>query len=318
MSSNSRNSARSGPPPGQPPPISIPYVTPRTCVARPDIGATRVPRRRVRPRPANTTKSAFARPRRECARARRRPPASASAAASAGGGVGIPARGRADGPEGGERRRSEFRASRSPRQSRSIRRGWPMRMARIAISRGGSRGLRAPSRGGGNGAPAMPKRGPGSKPRRRAGRAAARARARWGPRGGAGAEKRREPLRHVGGVMFAQRFVGDRGGQFAQAPLEAGALFRRVESLALGLAQEQHFRERLGAGDHLARSPRRRRSARGRRDPGPPATARSAGSCPARSAAAPSRSRETRPCGPPRRRRSRGSAPAAIVHSSAH
>ena len=52
--------------------------------------------------------------------------------------------------------------------------------------------------------------------------------------------------------MFAQGFVGDRGRQLAQAPLEAGALFRRVERLALGLAQEQHFRERLRAGDDLA------------------------------------------------------------------
>ena len=39
-----------------------------------------------------------------------------------------------------------------------------------------------------------------------------------------------ESLRHVGGVVAPQRLVGDRAGELLQARLEAGALFRRVET----------------------------------------------------------------------------------------
>src|SRR5271170_8274537 len=65
-------------------------------------------------------------------------------------------------------------------------------------------------------------------------------------------EKGVETSSHIGGVMLAQGLVRNRAGQFAQAPFEAGASFRRLESLALGFTQEQHFRERLGAAQNLS------------------------------------------------------------------
>ena len=65
-------------------------------------------------------------------------------------------------------------------------------------------------------------------------------------------EQRRETLVHVGGVVPAQGFVGDRRDEFAQAPLQAGAPFGRVEAPALGFPLEQHFRQRLGAAQDLA------------------------------------------------------------------
>ena len=63
--------------------------------------------------------------------------------------------------------------------------------------------------------------------------------------------------------MAAQGLVGDRRDELAQAPLQAGALFGRVEALALGLPLEQHFRQRLGAAQDFAD---RLRAARARDD----------------------------------------------------
>ncbi len=190
----------------------------------------------------------------------------------------------------------------------------------MAISRGASRGLARP---GGAARPAA---------RRRRGRAAARgpdgrtvrrragsARAGRGRRGGrAGAEKIAEPARHVGRVMPAQGLVGDLADKFAQPPLEAGAFFRRVEGVALGLAREQHFGERLGGASTSAIAARAARAGEIVGVLPLRQHARSAGSCPARSAAARRRWRGRPPCVPPCRRRSTGSARRRIVHSSAH
>jgi len=46
--------------------------------------------------------------------------------------------------------------------------------------------------------------------------------------------------------------IGDRVGDFGDAPVEPRAPFGRVEAAAFGLALPQHFVERARRGDHLA------------------------------------------------------------------
>ena len=157
----------------------------------------------------------------------------------------------------------------------------------MAISRGVSRGRRADGA-----APAARRRRcrraapdrQGGAPRGRA----RRVRAADAPGRASRPNSAAQALGHVGGVMAAQRLVADRADELAQAPLQTGALFRRVETLALGFPVEQHFRQRLGAArtSAIASAPP---NARDRRGPGPRAAWRSAGSCRRRSAAAPCR-----------------------------
>ena len=155
----------------------------------------------------------------------------------------------------------------------------------MAISRGASRGpAREAARRGGSAAPAMPSARPGigERPNAPPPRGQALAPAGRGRGGRAGAEKRRSRCAMSARVMAAQGLVGDlrrraragaaRGRRAFPACRSAGPRSRAWNSIsASGCARREHLADRL----------RRRPNARGRRDPGPRAAWRSAGSCPA-------------------------------------
>ncbi len=137
-------------------------------------------------------------------------------------------------------------AAASSSQRLSISAGWPSAIERIMTSRAGKRGLRPSLLCGAKNASLRPMRGPaGREPR-------ANAAARSPPRVRLAsprtipllAEESRKPPLHVRLVVPAQRLVGDFCGRLEKPALERRALFGRVETLAVGLAHEEHLRER--------------------------------------------------------------------------
>ena len=250
-------------------------------------------------------------------------PAAASAPASAlGRGEGLARQARAAGrgtpPAPGWRVRAPAISS----ICRSTSSGWPIRIARMAISRGASRGRPARRRAGaGSAAPAMPTRGPASAknglppaatgalaplPARAAGRRAER---RENRRGAA-------PCRGRSGGAASRRAIWPTSSRSRRS---SAARFSGVSKAWPSVSRANSMSASgCGAPERLGD---RRRAARARQIVGvlPLGQQREAQALARRrSAAARCRWRDGPPCARPCRRRSTGSAPRPCVQSSAH
>ena len=117
--------------------------------------------------------------------------------------------------EGGEPALPRIRCAASSSQCASSSAGWPSAIARMMISRGGSRALRPSLACAGSGASARPTRGPrgGNEPPRRSRRARVPRHSRRGPAGRSSPKSVARRGVHVRLIVPAKRLVGDRARQ---------------------------------------------------------------------------------------------------------